>query len=140
MSSTAEYTITTTDQTTYHATLSGRKDGPLVLLTHALMSNSHMWASTVRALHASDYRTLRFDHIGHNRTPPPTDPLRSYSTDDVVQHMREIVQQVAASIGTGVKLKAVIGCSIGGVLALRYGMLYPQDVEVVISLDRKSVV
>ena len=31
-------------------------------------------------------------------------------------------------------LKAVIGCSIGGVLALRYAMLYPSEVETAISL------
>lgn len=129
-------TIVTTDKTTYHATLSGPQNGPLVLLTHALMSNSHMWDSTIRALHASNYRTLCFDHIGHNRSPLPSDPARSYSTEDIVQHTREIVQQVTASTSTGTsaKLKAVIGCSIGGVLALRYGMLYPHDVEVVISL------
>lgn len=132
MSETAQ-TVVTTDNTTYHVTLSGPKNGPLVLLTHALMSNSHMWDSTVHALHAANYRTLRFDHIGHNCSPP-TDPSRSYSTEDIMQHMREIVQQVTTSTGTDVKLKAVVGCSIGGMLALRYGMLYPSDVEVVISL------
>lgn len=32
------------------------------------------------------------------------------------------------------QLKAVIGCSIGGVLALRYAMLYPSQVDIAISL------
>jgi 3-oxoadipate enol-lactonase len=118
------------DGITYHTHLSGPPNRPLILLIHALMSNNHMWDSTVRALNAANYRTLRFDHIGHNLTPPPTDSSRTYSTEDITHHMHSIVQQVTNQS----KLKAVIGCSIGGVLALRYAMLFPADVELVISL------
>jgi 3-oxoadipate enol-lactonase len=118
------------DGIAYNALLEGPKDRPVVLLIHALMSNLHMWDSTVHALNKANYQTLRFDHIGHNRTPPPTDSSRTYSTEDITQHMHSIVQQVTNQS----KLKAVIGCSIGGVLALRYAMLFPSDVEVAISL------
>lgn len=89
-----------------------------------------MWDSTVRALTKANYQTLRFDHIGHNHTPAPTDSSRSYSTEFITQHMHSIVEQVTGQA----KLKAVIGCSIGGVLALRYAMLYPSEVDVAISL------
>lgn len=118
------------DGVAYHAILEGPKDRPVVLLIHALMSNNQMWDSTVLALNKANYRTLRFDHIGHNLTPPPTDITRSYSTEDITHHMHAIVEQVTGQS----KLKAVIGCSIGGVLALRYAMLYPNEVEVAISL------
>ena len=53
----------------------GGKNGPYVLLVHALMSNMHMWDPTVKALNNAGYTTLRFDHVGHNRTPPA--PLNS---------------------------------------------------------------
>jgi 3-oxoadipate enol-lactonase len=118
------------DGIAYHTLLEGPKDRPIVLLIHALMSNLHMWDSTVHALNKANYQTLRFDHIGHNRTPPPTDSSRTYSTEDITQHMHSIVQQVTNQS----KLKAVIGCSIGGVLALRYAILFPSDVEVAVSL------
>lgn len=44
--------------------------------------------------------------------------------------MHTLVQQTTGQT----HLKAVIGCSIGGVLALRYAMLYPSEVETAISL------
>ncbi|KAK6429710.1 hypothetical protein LTR95_014142 [Oleoguttula sp. CCFEE 5521] len=114
----------------YYTSLSGTADAPVILLVHALMSNHHMFDSTVTALHKAGYRTLVFDHIGHNLTPPPSDSTRSYSTEDLVQHMHALVLAATGSP----KLHAVIGCSIGGVLALRYGMLFPTEVECVISL------
>lgn len=120
------------DGIAYHTLLEGPADQPIVLLIHALMSNHHMWDSTVLALHQANHQTLRFDHIGHNLTPPPTDPSKSYSTEDITSHMHEIVNQ--ATEHTNQKVKAVIGCSIGGVLALRYAMLYPSEVEMAISL------
>ncbi|OQO10104.1 hypothetical protein B0A48_04461 [Cryoendolithus antarcticus] len=89
-----------------------------------------MFDSTVSALHQAGYRTLVFDHIGHNLTPPPSDSTRSYGTENIVQHMHALVLEATGSSS----LKAVIGCSIGGVLALRYGMLYSTEVECIISL------
>jgi hypothetical protein len=45
--------------------------GPLVILSHALAADNHMRDSTVLAPHKEGYRTLRYDHIRHMRTPPP---------------------------------------------------------------------
>lgn len=125
----AEHTVTV-DGVSYHTLLDGPGGAPVVLLTHALMSNHRMWDSTVSALHQANYRTLRFDHIGHNKTPAPSDSNRSYSTEDITHHMHHIVQTATGQT----HIKAVLGCSIGGVLALRYGMLYPTEVQSVISL------
>ncbi|KAM0708643.1 hypothetical protein Q7P35_005295 [Cladosporium inversicolor] len=115
---------------TYNYLLEGPPNAPVILLIHALMSNLHMWDSTVIALTKANYRTLCFDHIGHNRTPPPTDPSQSYTTEDITRHMHTLVNRVTNQS----HLKAIIGCSIGGVLALRYAMLYPSEVETAISL------
>nr|OQO22113.1 hypothetical protein B0A51_10777 [Rachicladosporium sp. CCFEE 5018] len=118
------------DGIAYYTSLSGPANGPVAFLVHALMSNHHMFDSTIPALHSAGYRTLVFDHIGHNLTPPPSDSTRRYSTEDIVHHMHVLVPAATGSS----KLKAVIGCSIGGVLALRYGMLYPTEVESILSL------
>ena len=40
------------------------KNAPCVLLVHALMSNLHMYDTTVKQLHAAGYSTLRYDHVG----------------------------------------------------------------------------
>ena len=117
---------------TYNYLLEGPPNAPVILLIHALMSNLHMWDSTVHRLNKANYRTLRFDHIGHNLTPPPspTDPSQSYTTETITRYIHTLVNRATNQS----HLKAVIGCSIGGVLALRYAMLYPSEVETAISL------
>lgn len=108
---------------------------PPILLCHALMSNLHMWDSTVKALNRAGYTTIRFDHLGHNRTPPPDDKNASFHMDDIARHMHELV----ATVTSQPKVKAVVGCSIGGVLALRYAMLYPKNVEDIISIAAPGI-
>jgi 3-oxoadipate enol-lactonase len=110
----------------------GNEQAPLILLSHALMSNHLMWDRTVTALNQAGYATLRYDHIGHNKTPPPSGSKAKdfYHLDDLTRHAHELVTAVTGQP----KVKAVIGCSIGGVLALRCAMLFPQDVEKVISI------
>ncbi|GIZ42336.1 hypothetical protein CKM354_000561100 [Cercospora kikuchii] len=108
---------------------------PPILLCHALMSNLHMWDSTVKALNRAGYTTIRFDHLGHNRTPPPDDKNASFHMDDIARHMHELVATVTGQP----KVKAVVGCSIGGVLALRYAMLYPKNVEDIISIAAPGI-
>lgn len=118
------------DSITYNYLLEGPPKRPIILLIHALMSNLHMWDSTVLALNKANYQTLRFDHIGHNLTPPPEDSSQPYTTETITAHVHTLVTQVTNQSN----LKAVIGCSIGGVLALRYAMLYPSEVDIAISL------
>lgn len=134
----------------YYTLLEGPDDqndnAPCVLLCHALMSNLHMWDSTVRTLNAAGFRTLRFDHVGHHNTPPPqtktTDQRRmslggplAYHMDDITRHMHQLVK---ARLGQE-NIRAVVGCSIGGVLALRYAMMFPGDVEQIISIAAPGV-
>lgn len=113
---------------------------PCVLLVHALMSNLNMYDSTVKALHKAGYATLRYDHVGHHNTPPPQSKTTerrmsitgqlAYHMDDLTRHMHQLVKTRTGQT----HLKAVIGCSIGGVLALRYAMMFPKDVDMVLSI------
>ncbi|KYG45207.1 hypothetical protein M433DRAFT_4793 [Acidomyces richmondensis BFW] len=113
----------------------GRADAPVVLLVHALMSNLHMWDSTVRALHEAGYRTLRYDHVGHHNTPPTHKPETNFHMDDLTRHAHQIVKA-----RTGMtRVHAVIGCSIGGVLALRFAMMFPGDVEKIVSIAAPGI-
>ncbi len=121
-------------------------DAPCVLLVHALMSNLHMYDATVKALHKAGYSTLRYDHVGHHNTPAP--PSRktterrmsvggslAYHMDDLTRHMHQLVKERTGQT----HLKAVVGCSIGGVLALRYAMMFPKDVDAVISVAAPGI-
>lgn len=108
----------------YHAELSGPSNpkSPLVVLVHALMSSSRIYDSTVKALHAHGYRTLRFDLPGHGQTPAPASHKPGSVTFDTICHD---IHEIISTMTPNEVPFAIVGCSIGGVLALRYRMLYP---------------
>ena len=103
--------------------ISEAKRAPFVLLSHALMANSTMWDSTVTALTSVGYDVIRYDHLGHGGTGKQKGEWRErkWHFDDFTRHMHTIVQKVRV----GEQPAAVVGCSMGGVLAVRYAMLYP---------------
>jgi len=121
-----EETITI-DTIPYYTILEGPINGPVIVLIHALMANHHIYDSTVLTLHKAGYQTFRYDHIGHNNTAPPTDSARNrqgaFTFDDFCHHLNHIWNTVSGN--HGYTPAAIIGCSIGGVLAIRYHMLYP---------------
>jgi len=108
---------------------------PCVLLIHVLMSNLHMWDATVQALHGAGYATLRYDHVGHHNTPPAHNEDANYHLDDLTRHAHQLVKARTGQM----HVQAVIGCSIGGVMALRYAMMFPQDVDRVISIAAPGI-
>ena len=121
-------------------------NAPCILLVHALMSNLHMYDETVKTLHTAGYSTLRYDHVGHHNTPPPPSRTASerrmslggslaYHMDDLTRHMHQLVKEQTGQS----HLKAVIGCSIGGILALRYAMMFPKDVDMIVSIAAPGV-
>jgi len=86
-----------------------------------------MWDSTVIALIQAGFRTLRYDYAGHGNTHYWTrlQSERSEAADtpllfdEFTDHMRKIVLESTGQTA----VYAIIGCSMGGVLALRYAML-----------------
>ncbi len=119
------------DQIGFNVLYEGDPANPLVVLIHALMANLHMWDSTVKALHEAGFSTLRYDLVGHGGTsPPPSDMVDSYHFDDFTRHIHELVERVH-----GKPPFATIGCSMGGVLALRYALMFPGVLKKVISCD-----
>ncbi len=111
----------------------GPKDKPLIILCHVLMANHRMWDPAVAALHSAGFSTIRYDHVGHGSTKFATQQAaeEAYHFDDFCRHIHEIVHRVAS----GVKPFGIIGCSMGGVLALRYAQMFPGTVAKVMSCD-----
>ncbi|KAH8896363.1 alpha/beta-hydrolase [Thozetella sp. PMI_491] len=111
----------------------GDKTKPLVVLSHALMANHHMWDDTVPVLHAAGFSTLRYDHVGHNKTDFETRDAaeKLYHFDDFTRHIHTLVEKVTP----GRRPFGIIGCSMGGVLALRYAQMYPGVLTKVMSCD-----
>lgn len=125
--------IITVDSINYYVLHEGPKEKPLVILCHALMANHHMWDFTVPELHKAGYSTLRFDHVGHNKTTFASAEAaeKSYHFDDITRHIHTFVEQLAPQASPF----AFVGCSIGGVLAIRYAQLYNGELTKVMSCD-----
>jgi 3-oxoadipate enol-lactonase len=120
----------------FNVVYEGDKDKPLVILSHALMSNLHMWDSTVQALHKAGYSTIRYDHVGHGLTSPPSkEQIGRLHFDDFCRDISRILEAVAP----GKTPFAIIGCSMGGVLAIRYATMYPGTLSKVVSCGAPSI-
>ena len=56
-----------------HAVVTGRPDGPAVVLSNSLGSTHRMWDSQVAALEER-FRVVRYDTRGHGDSPVPPGP------------------------------------------------------------------
>jgi len=94
--------------------------GPDVVLLHAGIADSRMWAGTVDAL-SDSYRVITYDQRGFGRSQPaPTVPFRPL--DDVVAVLDHLA----------VDRFSVIGCSMGGTLAVDLAVRYPNRVQALV--------
>ena len=105
----------------YHpfSTLSGKKDGPAILLLNSLGTTTEMWAPQ-RALLEKHYRVVQLDTRGHGQSPTPPAP---YSFDDLVADAFAVLDSY------GIKTASVMGCSIGGMTALGMAVAAPERIE-----------
>lgn len=87
--------------------------GPAVVLIHAGIADHRMWAAQVEAF-APTYRVIRFDIRGFGRSDPPSAPF-------------EVAEDVAAVLADqGVERAAVVGCSMGGAVAVQFAVSHPE--------------
>jgi 3-oxoadipate enol-lactonase len=94
--------------------------GPDVVLLHAGISDSRMWAGTVDAL-SDSYRVISYDQRGFGRSQPA--PSVTFSPmDDVLA----VLDHLAAD------RFSVVGCSMGGTLAVDLAVRYPNRVQALV--------
>lgn len=118
------------DSIAYNVLCEGPDGGSVVVLLHALMSNLHIWDSTVAALHRAGFRTLRYDFVGHGETPPPVQQ-RLYHFDDFTRHIDQMISIALPAC----ELHGIVGCSMGGVIAIRYALMYPGKAKKIASCE-----
>ncbi|MFF6995356.1 alpha/beta fold hydrolase [Streptomyces sp. NPDC008313] len=94
-----------------HVTVTGREDGPVVMLAHGFGCDQNMWRLVVPALER-DFRVVVFDHVGAGRSDASAWSEGRYAgldgyTEDVLDICREldagpvvfVGHSVSASIG-----------------------------------------
>jgi pimeloyl-ACP methyl ester carboxylesterase len=98
----------------------GEANGRNVLLLHGRNFPSSYWKETIDALARAGYRVVVPDQIGFNKSSKPAlDP-----------HFDQLARNTAALLDDlGVDKIAIVGHSMGGMLAVRFARTYPDRVE-----------
>jgi pimeloyl-ACP methyl ester carboxylesterase len=95
--------------------LEGPPDAPMVALIHGLGLNRAVWDQTVPAL-SGTFQVLSYDMLGHGQTPAP----------EAAPNLAMLAGQVAGLLDhLGVQKAALVGFSLGGMIARRFAQDYP---------------
>jgi pimeloyl-ACP methyl ester carboxylesterase len=100
---------------------SAKANGRTVVLLHGKNFCAATWQGSIEALSKAGYRVVAPDQIGFCKSSKP-------------EHYQYSFQQLAANThalleSIGVKQATIMGHSTGGMLAVRYGLLYPEQTE-----------
>lgn len=103
-------------------------DGPPLVLVHGIVSSTAMFDEQVGPL-SQRYQVIVYDVRGHGETeaPPADDP--GYSFETFVQDLRALLDHL------GVDRAYVGGLSMGGMIAMRFALAYPERVRALLLFD-----
>lgn len=90
-----------------------------VVLLHGKNFSGAYWEATARALLGAGFRVVMPDQIGFGKSSKPT--AYQYSFQALATHTRELLE------GLGVESAHVVGHSMGGMLAVRYALMFPKQ-------------
>ncbi|WP_195761675.1 alpha/beta fold hydrolase [Burkholderia pseudomallei] len=98
-----------------------RANGRTVVLLHGKNFCAGTWEQTIEVLAKAGYRVVAPDQIGFCKS---TKPLRyQYSFQQLAHNTHALLESI------GVKEATVVGHSTGGMLAVRYALMYPRDTQ-----------
>ena len=98
---------------------SGKGNGKAVLLLHGKNFFGAYWKETIAQLSAGGYRVIVPDQIGFGKSSKPN---IHYSFHLLASNTKSLLERL------GVKQTAVVGHSMGGMLAARFALMYPEAV------------
>ena len=104
-----------------------RPNGRIVVLLHGKNFCAATWQATITALTDAGYRVIAPDQIGFCKSSKPA-------------HYQFTFQQLAGNThalleSLGVRRATIIGHSTGGMLGIRYALMYPSEVEQLVLVD-----
>ena len=95
-------------------------NGKTVLLLHGKNFSGFYWESTIEFLAQQGYRVIATDQLGFGASSRPD---IHYSFHQMAQNTKALLDHL------GIKQVDVIGHSMGGMLAVRFTLLYPETVD-----------
>jgi pimeloyl-ACP methyl ester carboxylesterase len=99
----------------------GNARGRTVVLLHGKNFCSATWESSITALAAAGFRVIAPDQVGFCKSTKPAH--YQYTFQQLATNTHELLTHL------GIDRITLIGHSTGGMLATRYALMYPRDVE-----------
>src|SRR5450631_1112971 len=96
-------------------------NGRTAVLMHGKNFCAATWRATIDTLSAAGYRVIAPDQIGFCKSTKPE--TYNYSFKQLADNTHELLK------AAGVTHAVIIGHSMGGMLAARYALTYPDDTE-----------
>ncbi|NGY38208.1 alpha/beta hydrolase [Flavobacterium sp. XN-5] len=96
-------------------------NGKNILLLHGKNFNGAYWQTTIAALTKKGFRVIVPDQIGFGKSTKP-DHFQ-YTFQQLAQNTKQILDTL------GIQRTAVLGHSMGGMLATRFALMYPELTE-----------
>jgi pimeloyl-ACP methyl ester carboxylesterase len=104
--------------------------GTPLVLAHGYGATLEMWAGQIEAL-SERYRVVVYDTRGHWRTEAPRE-WTSYTLNDYVEDQRQLMDHLA------IDTAYVGGLSMGGMIALRFALTYPERLKALLLCDTSA--
>jgi pimeloyl-ACP methyl ester carboxylesterase len=102
----------------------GQPNGRSVVLLHGMNFAGFYWAGPIEALRNAGYRVIVTDQIGFGRSSKPISP--TYNFNDMALNTKRVLDKL------GIAKAAIVGHSMGGMLATRFAASYPDTTERVV--------
>lgn len=100
---------------------SGKANGRTAVLLHGKNFCAASWAGTIDALSAAGFRVIAPDQIGFCKSSKPRG--YQFTFQQLVRDTQRLLERA------GVSRFVLIGHSMGGMLAMRYGLMHPRSIE-----------
>ncbi|BDU71740.1 alpha/beta fold hydrolase [Mesoterricola silvestris] len=98
-----------------------KPNGRTVVLLHGKNFTAGTWEATIRVLAKAGYRVVAPDQIGFGKSTKPAH--YQYSFQELARNTRALLASL------GVKKAAFVAHSTGGMLAVRYALMFPAEVD-----------
>ncbi|MER2997822.1 alpha/beta fold hydrolase [Pontibacter populi] len=104
-----------------------KANGKTILLLHGKNFNGAYWQQTANALSKAGYRVIIPDQIGFGKSSKPEQ--LQYTFQLLAQNTKAVLDTL------NIKKVSVLGHSMGGMLATRFALMYPQMAEKLILVN-----
>lgn len=96
-------------------------NGQIIMLLHGKNFNGAYWKTTINALLSEGYRVIVPDQVGFGKSSKPA--VYQFTFQQLAQNTKALLDQL------GITKTHVLGHSMGGMLATRFTLMYPETVE-----------